>query len=85
MDFVQNMPTAEWQAAPLLVAKPESKERFRMAVDQRPVNAATIKEVWPMPHLDSEVSGFAGSTCFASLEFVSGYWQLPFHPESYTA
>jgi len=37
-----------------------------------------------MPHLDSEVMDFAGSTCFASLDFVSAYWQLPLHPESYS-
>lgn len=84
MDFVVDMPTASWQAAPLLVPKP-GKATYRMAVDLRPVNAATVKEAWPMPHLESEVHDFAGSTCFASLDFVSGYWQLPLHPESYAA
>jgi len=54
-----------------------------MTVDLRPVNAATIKESWPMPHLDGEVFDFAGSNCFASFDFVSGYWQLPLHPDSY--
>ena len=38
-----------------------------------------------MLHLDSEVMDFAGSTCFASLDFVSAYWQLPLHPDSYSA
>lgn len=85
MDFFEEMPTAAWQAAPLLVPKPGSKSKLRMAIDLRPVNAATVKESWPMPHLDSEVTDFAGSTCFASLDFVSAYWQLPLHPDSYTA
>lgn len=85
MDFVVDLPTAEWQAAPLLVPKPNSAAKFRLAVDLRPVNAATIKEAWPMPHLDSEVQDFSGSTCFAGLDFVSGYWQLPVHPDSYTS
>ena len=84
IDFFVEMPTAEWQAAPLLVPKRDSKAKFRMAVDLRPINAATIKESWPMPHLDSEISDFAGSTCFAILDFVSGYWQLPLHPDSYS-
>ncbi len=26
---------------------------------------------------------FSGSTCFATIDFVSGYWQLPFHSDSY--
>ncbi|CAN8061293.1 unnamed protein product [Agarophyton chilense] len=58
---------------------------FRCAIDLRPVNDATVKQAWPMPHLDSEILGFAGSKCFAVLDLVHGYWQLPFHPESYIA
>ena len=71
------MPTAEWQAAPLLVPKPGSKAKLRMAVDLRPVNAVTVKESLPMPHLDSEMQDFAGSKFFAILDFVSAYLQLP--------
>lgn len=83
MGFVKDMPTATWQAAPLLVPKRDSKAPFRMAVDLRPVNSATEKEAWPMPHLESELQDFAGSEWFALLDFVSGYWQLPLHPNSY--
>lgn len=85
MDFALVMPTASWQAAPLILPKPGSKYKYRLAIDLRPVNASTVKESWPMPHLDSEVMDFAGSTCFESLEFVSAYWQLPLHPDSYTS
>ena len=38
-----------------------------------------------MPHLDSEIYDFAGSECFAVLDFVSGYWQLPVDPDSWDA
>lgn len=56
-----------------------------MAIYLRPVNASTVKESWPMNHLDSEIQGFGGSTCFATLDFASGYWQLPLQGDSYTA
>lgn len=85
LEFAILMPTASWQAAPIIVPKPKSKSKYRMAIDLRPVNAATIKESWPMPHLDSEILDFAGSTCFASVGFVSAYLQLPLNPDSYTA
>ena len=85
MDFLFSNPDADWQAAPLCVPKPGSQSKFRLAIDLRPVNAATIKKAWPMPHLDAEMGDFAGSTCFASLDFCQGYWQLPIHPESYNA
>ena len=84
LDFCEEMPTASWHAAPLLVLKNNSKSKYRLAIDLRPVNAATTKESWPMPHLDSEVLDFRGSAFFAILDFVSAYWQLPLHPESYT-
>ena len=56
-----------------------------MTVDLRPVNAATIKESRPMPQFHSEIQDFSGSNCFTSLDLVSGYWQLPLHPDSYSA
>ena len=46
------------------------------------MNAATVKQVWPMPHMDSECTDFKGSTCFSGLDFVSGYWHLPMEEES---
>ena len=71
IEFFVELSTAEWLAAPLLVPERDSKAKFGMDVDPRPINAASIKESWPMPHLDSEISEFAGSTCFAILDFVS--------------
>ena len=82
--FIPN-PDADWQAAPLLVPKRNSKADFRLAIDLRPFNSATIRKAWPMPHLESELLDFAGSECFASLDFCHGYWQLPLAPESYSA
>ena len=85
LGFCKEMATASWQAAPLLVHKKDSKSKYRLAIDLRPVNAATLKESWPMPHLDSEVLEFKGSMFFAVLDFFSAYWQLQLHPDSYTA
>ena len=85
MGFLIPNPRATWQAAPILVPKKNSKSKYRLAIDLRPFNAATIKQAWPMPHLDSEIYDFAGSECFAVLDFVSGYWQLPVDPDSWDA
>lgn len=82
--FFVRMPTAEWQAAPPLVPTTGSKAKLRMAVDLRPINAATVKHSWPIPYLESETNELAGSTVFAILDFVSAYCQLPFHEDSWT-
>ena len=76
MDFTLLNPHATWQAAPLCMPRPKSKFFFRLAIDLRPVNAATVKKAWPMPHLDSEMADFRGHNCFASLDFCLGYWQF---------
>ena len=73
----------EMATATLLVHKKESRSKYRFEIDLRPVNAATMKESWPMPHLDSEILELKGSVCFAVLDFVSAYLQLPLHPDSY--
>lgn len=85
MGFVRKNPNARWAAAPLVVPKPSSKAKFRMTVDMRPVNAATEATSWPMPHIDSEVYDFKDSNHFATVDFVSGYWQLPLDESSQEA
>jgi RNase H-like domain found in reverse transcriptase/Reverse transcriptase (RNA-dependent DNA polymerase) len=35
-----------------------------------------------VPHLESELAKVVGSTCFATFDFSSGYFQLPLHPDS---
>ena len=79
--FIKENKNATWAAAPLLVVKPNSKN-YRLTFDYRPVNAATITVSWPMPHIDSECTDFSGSKFFASMDFCSGFWQLPLHEES---
>lgn len=78
--FVE-MPTAAWQSASILVSKSGSKSKYRMAIDLRLVISVTVKEAWPMPHIDSGVADFSGSSGFEVLDFVSAYWQLTLDPE----
>ena len=85
MGVAKSNRTASWHSAPLVVSKRGSKAKFRLAIDLRPLNAATVKEAWPMPNLESEIHDFADSRVFATLDFISGYWQLPLHPDSYGA
>ena len=38
-----------------------------------------------MPYIDSEIYDFSGSNVFATLDFVSGYWQLPLDADAQDA
>lgn len=52
----------KWQCAQLIVPKPDSKAKFRLTIDLRPINALTVRESLSMSNLDSEMVYFAGST-----------------------
>ena len=64
--------------------KPDNKAKFRITIDLRPLNNATVKESWPLSDVDAEMQDFFKSSCFAILDFASGYWRLPVHQDSIT-
>ncbi len=79
--FIVEEKNPTWAAAQLLVPKP-APANFRMTLDLRPINAATIPIGWPMPHIDSELLDLAGSKCYASIGSVSGYLKFPLDKDS---
>lgn len=85
MGFFDEMPTAEWQAAPLLIPDLGSRAACRLTMELRSLNEATVQESCPIPHLYREVFDFAGRTCFTSIDVVSRSGQLPLHPDPYAA
>jgi hypothetical protein len=68
-------PTSTWCCAPLLVTK--LPDTFRFTVDLRTVNKFTVPQMWPMPHLESELARVSRATFFSTFDFSNGYWQLP--------
>lgn len=81
MNLVKAAVRTDWVAAPLIVPK-KPPTMFRLTMDYRPVNAATVKTAWPMPHIDASLAEIGGATLFAGIDFCSGYWQLPLHGDS---
>lgn len=72
MGFVKPASKTEWVAEPLIVPK-KPPALFRLTMDYRPINSATQKTAWPMPHIDAVLADVRGSTAFASIDFCSGY------------
>lgn len=81
LGFVKKTSSPEWVSAPLIVPKHPSA-MYRLTVDYRPVNSATQQTFWPMPNIDAELVDARGAKTFAAINFCSGYWQAPLHPES---
>jgi hypothetical protein len=55
---------------------------WRLCVDYRPLNKITVKDKYPIPLIEEQISRLAGFQWFVSLDLLSGYYQIPMNPES---
>jgi hypothetical protein len=71
--------TSPWGALVLFVPKPNGK--LQMCCDFRMLNKQTIKDKYPLPHIDDLLDVLHGKKVFSSLDLQSGYWQIALSPE----
>ena len=67
-------------AAP--VTLPDKKDGTkRLAIDYRRLNSKTISDKTPIPLIADIIDRFRGAKYFSKLDFASGFWQVPIHPD----
>ncbi|CAM8978312.1 unnamed protein product [Rhodiola kirilowii] len=54
---------------------------WRMCIDYRKLNKATLKDHFPLPFIDQMLERLAKHTFFCYLDGYSGFFQIPIHPE----
>jgi hypothetical protein len=68
-----------WGCSTLFVEKKDKE--LRLCVDYRPLNALTIKNKYPLPHIDILFDQLAGAQVFSKIDLRSGYHQIKIHAE----
>ncbi|KAL4379294.1 hypothetical protein GQ457_02G032210 [Hibiscus cannabinus] len=66
--------TSPWGAPVLFVKKKD--ESLRMCIDYRQLNKMTVKNKYPLPHIDDLFDQLEGATVFSKIDLRSGYYQL---------
>ena len=49
---------------------------YRYCVDYRRMNSVTIKDAFPVPDVKDALDSLRGAKYFATIDLLSGYWQL---------
>jgi len=63
-----------WASPVCLVNKKDGT--FRFCTDYRRVNAVSKKDPYPIPDIQDALDNLRGSKYFATIDLLSGYWQL---------
>lgn len=63
-----------WGALVLFVTKKDGS--IRMCIDYRQLNKVTVKNKYPLPHIDDIFDQLEGAALFSKIDLRSGYHQL---------
>ena len=60
-----------WASPVVLVTKAD--KTLRLCIDYQSLNKATIKDSYPLPHIQDTLGTLYGTTLFTTLDLLKGY------------
>nr|XP_043619732.1 uncharacterized protein LOC122591533 [Erigeron canadensis] len=71
---VAKAPSSPWGAPILFVKKKDGS--MRMCIDYRELNKLTVKNRYPLPHIDDLLDQLQGASYFSKIDLCTGYHQI---------
>ena len=65
-----------------MVIVPKPSGSVRICVDLKPLNKSVMREIHPLPKVDTNLAQLTGARLFSKLDTNSGFWQVPLSKES---
>ncbi|WVZ76278.1 LOW QUALITY PROTEIN: hypothetical protein U9M48_024265 [Paspalum notatum var. saurae] len=69
-------PSSSLWGCPALFVEKKDQGGKRLYVDYRPLNAVTVKNKYPLPHINILFDQLAGAKVFSKIDLRSGYYQI---------
>ena len=74
VNFIYPISDSQW-VSPLVII-PNKNGKWRVCIDYRELNKATLKDHFPLPFIDQVLDTLAGKIYFSFLDGFSGYNQI---------
>ena len=79
VNFIYPISDSRW-VSPLVIV-PKKNGKWRVCIDYRELNKATLKDHFPLPFIDQVLDTLASKKYFSFLDGFSGYNQIQVAPE----
>ena len=79
--WIEPCPASEWASNGFVVPKKE-KGKWRLVVDYRQLNEATLPDAHPLPLIENMLENQSKRKIFTIVDLSKGFHQIPLHPES---
>ncbi|CAK1583105.1 unnamed protein product [Parnassius mnemosyne] len=67
-------------ASPVVLVKKGGE--YRLCIDYRALNSRTVKDRYPLPHMEDQVTRLSGKSLFTTLDLAQGYYQVRISDDS---
>ena len=78
--WIEPCPASQWAPNGFVVPKKE-KGKWRLVVDQRQLNEATLPDAHPLPLIENMLENQSKHKIFTIVDLSKGFHQIPLHPE----